>query len=93
MTAAEGDAWGFFNRLVPPEQLQDEALRLAQEIATGPTRAHAMTKRMLHAEWHLSIDAAIEAEAEAQAQCMQSEDFHRAYRAFVAKQKPQFEGN
>jgi enoyl-CoA hydratase/carnithine racemase len=93
MTAAEGDAWGFFNRLVPPEQLQDEALRLAQEIATGPTRAHAMTKRMLHAEWHLSIDAAIDAEAEAQAQCMQTEDFQRAYRAFVAKQKPQFEGN
>jgi enoyl-CoA hydratase/carnithine racemase len=93
MTAAEGDAWGFFNRLLPPEELQDEALRLAQEIATGPTRAHAMTKRMLHAEWHLSIDAAIDAEAEAQAQCMQTEDFQRAYRAFVAKQKPHFEGN
>ena len=93
MTAAEGDAWGFFNRLVPPEQLQDEALGLAQEIATGPTRAHAMTKRMLHAEWHLPIDAAIDAEAEAQAQCMQTEDFQRAYRAFVAKQKPRFEGN
>jgi enoyl-CoA hydratase/carnithine racemase len=93
MTAAEGDAWGFFNRLVPPAELQAEALRLAQEIATGPTRAHAMTKQMLHAEWHLSIDAAIDAEAEAQARCMQTQDFQRAYRPFVAKQKPQFEGN
>jgi enoyl-CoA hydratase/carnithine racemase len=93
MTAAEGEAWGFFNRLVTPEQLQAAALQLAQEIASGPTRAHAMTKQMLHAEWHLPIDAAIDAEAEAQARCMQTEDFQRAYRAFVAKQKPQFEGN
>jgi enoyl-CoA hydratase/carnithine racemase len=93
MSASEGETWGFFNRLIAPERLMEEALRLAAEIATGPTRAHAMTKRMLHAEWHMAVDAAIDAEAEAQAQCMQTEDFHRAYRAFVAKQKPQFEGN
>ncbi len=93
MSASEGDAWGFFNRLVAPARLQEEALALAQEIASGPTRAHAMTKKMLHAEWDLPIDAAIDAEAEAQALCMQSEDFQRAYRAFVAKQKPRFEGN
>ncbi|HEY2809575.1 MAG TPA: enoyl-CoA hydratase family protein [Steroidobacteraceae bacterium] len=93
MSAAEGEAWGFFNRLLAPEQLHEEALRLATEIATGPSRAHAMTKWMLHAEWHLPVDAAIDAEAEAQAVCMQSEDFQRAYRAFVAKQKPRFEGN
>jgi enoyl-CoA hydratase/carnithine racemase len=68
-------------------------LQLAAEIASGPTFAHAMTKKMLHAEWNLSVDAAIDAEAEAQALCMQTEDFHRAYRAFAAKQKPQFEGN
>jgi enoyl-CoA hydratase/carnithine racemase len=93
MSADEGAAWGFFNRLVPPEQLQDEALRLATEIASGPTRSHAMTKKMLHEEWHLPIDAAIDAEAAAQAQCMQGRDFHRAYEAFVAKRKPQFEGD
>jgi enoyl-CoA hydratase/carnithine racemase len=93
MSADEGAAWGFFNRLVPPEQLQDEALRLATEIATGPTRAHAMTKKMLHEEWHLPIDAAIDAEAAAQAHCMQSRDFQRAYEAFVAKRKPHFEGD
>jgi enoyl-CoA hydratase/carnithine racemase len=93
MSAAEGEAWGFFNRLIAPERLMEEALRLAAEIAAGPTRAHAMTKQMLHAEWHMAVDAAIDAEAEAQALCMQTEDFHRAYRAFVAKQKPRFEGN
>jgi enoyl-CoA hydratase/carnithine racemase len=93
MSAGEGEAWGFFNRLIAPERLMEEALRLAAEIAAGPTRAHAMTKQMLHAEWHMAVDAAIDAEAEAQALCMQTEDFHRAYRAFVAKQKPQFEGN
>ena len=93
MTANEGLAWGFFNRLVPRDAVFTQALSLAAEIAQGPTLAHAMTKRMLHAEWHLPIDAAIDAEAEAQAQCMQTEDFRRAYRAFVAKQKPQFEGN
>jgi enoyl-CoA hydratase/carnithine racemase len=93
MSADEAVAWGFFNRLWSAEELLPEALRLATEIATGPTFAHAMTKKMLHAEWNMSVDAAIDAEAEAQAICMQTEDFRRAYRAFAAKQKPQFEGN
>lgn len=93
MSADEALAWGFFNRLLPAEELLPEALRLATEIANGPTFAHAMTKKMLHAEWNMSVDAAIDAEAEAQAICMQTEDFGRAYRAFAAKQKPQFEGN
>ena len=93
MSAEEGLAWGFFNRLVAPESVFTEALSLAGQIAHGPTFAHAMTKRMLHAEWHLDIDAAIDAEAEAQAVCMQTEDFRRAYRAFVAKQQPRFEGD
>jgi enoyl-CoA hydratase/carnithine racemase len=93
MSADEGMAWGFFSRLVAAESLLSEACALATEIARGPTFAHAMTKRMLHEEWHMPIDAAITAEAEAQALCMQTEDFRRAYRAFVAKQKPEFEGN
>jgi len=70
-----------------------EAISLAGQIAAGPTFAHAMTKKMLHAEWHLPIDAAIDAEAEAQAVCMQTEDFRRAYRAFAEKQQPRFEGD
>src|SRR5262249_57713578 len=89
----EGAAWGFFNRLVTPDNLAAEALELATELATGPTFAHGMTKKMLHAEWDMSIDEAIDAEAEAQAICMQTEDFARAYRAFAARQKPQFEGD
>jgi enoyl-CoA hydratase/carnithine racemase len=93
MSADEGAAWGFFNRLVEPEALSEAAATLAAEIAAGPGLAHAVTKRMLHQEWDMPIDAAIDAEALAQAQLMQSEDFRRAYRAFVAKQKPQFEGN
>jgi enoyl-CoA hydratase/carnithine racemase len=93
MRADEALAWGFFNRLVSPDDLLHEALTLAADIASGPALAHAMTKKMLHAEWHMPIDAAIDAEAEAQALCMQTEDFRRAYRAFAAKQKPQFQGN
>jgi enoyl-CoA hydratase/carnithine racemase len=93
MTGDEGLAWGFFNQLVPPEAVLKEALALAGDIARGPTFAHAMTKRMLHREWHMPIDEAIDAEAEAQAVCMQTEDFKRAYRAFIAKQKPEFQGN
>jgi enoyl-CoA hydratase/carnithine racemase len=93
MSADEGLAWGFFNRLSAPESVLTESLALAAELARGPTRAHAMTKRMLHQEWNMSIDAAIDAEAEAQAECMQTEDFRRAYRAFVAKQKPEFQGD
>ena len=93
MTAEEGLAWGFFNKLVEPAQLLGSALSQAGELASGPTFAHAMTKRMLHQEWNLSIDAAIEVEAQAQALCMQTQDFSRAYRAFAAKAKPVFEGN
>ena len=93
MSAEEGAAWGFFNRVVAPESVLEESLQLARELAGGPTFAHAMTKKMLHTEWDMPIDVAIDAEAEAQAVCMQTEDFARAYRAFAAKQKPQFEGN
>ena len=93
MSAEEALAWGFFNRLVAPETVLEETMQLAERIATGPTFAHAMTKKMLHAEWHLPVDAAIDAEAQAQAVCMQTEDFRRAYRAFVARQQPHFEGD
>ncbi|MFL6235928.1 MAG: enoyl-CoA hydratase family protein [Thermoanaerobaculia bacterium] len=93
MEAEEAERWGFYNRLVAPERLMDEAMGLARSIATGPTFAHAMTKRQLHHEWGLGVDEAIEAEAQAQAICMQTEDFARAYRAFTAKEKPTFEGN
>jgi enoyl-CoA hydratase/carnithine racemase len=93
MGGEEAERWGFFNRLVDPEGLLAEAQALAAEIAAGPAFAHAMTKRMLQVEWAMSIDDAIEAEAVAQALCMTTEDFARAYRAFAAKQKPVFEGN
>ncbi len=93
MTADEGLAWGFFTRLVAPTALLTDAVGIAAELARGPSFAHAMTKQMLHQEWALSIDAALEAEAQAQAICMQTEDFRRAYRAFAAKSKPVFEGN
>jgi enoyl-CoA hydratase/carnithine racemase len=93
MSAEEGAAWGFFNRIVASDALQAQALELAADIARGPTLAHAMTKKMLHQEWDLSVDAAIEAEAKAQAQCMQSEDFQRAYKAFAAKERPLFKGD
>jgi enoyl-CoA hydratase/carnithine racemase len=93
MSADEGAAWGFFNRIVAAEELEAQALALAAEIARGPTLAHAMTKQMLHREWSLGIEAAIEAEAQAQAACMQTQDFQRAYRAFATKQKPVFKGD
>jgi enoyl-CoA hydratase/carnithine racemase len=93
LEAEEAERWGFYNRLVAPERLRDEAAGLARSIATGPTFAHAMTKRQLHHEWGLGVDEAIEAEAQAQAICMQTEDFARAYRAFAAKEKPTFEGD
>ncbi len=93
MNTQEGLAWGFFNRVVQAPKLVAEAVDFAAMLADGPSLAHAMTKRMLHEEWNLSIEAAIEAEAQAQAQCMQTEDFRRAYRAFAAKTRPQFEGN
>ena len=93
MSAEEGERWGFFNRLVEPESLQQEARALAGELAAGPNFAHAMTKTMLNQEWDMSIEAAIEAEAQAQALCMQTEDFRRAYRAFAEKRPPEFEGD
>jgi enoyl-CoA hydratase/carnithine racemase len=89
----EAERWGFYNRLVAPEALADEAQKLARDIAAGPTFANGITKTMLHQEWDMGIDAAIESEAQAQAICMLTEDFGRAYRAFVAKSKPVFEGN
>jgi enoyl-CoA hydratase/carnithine racemase len=93
MAGEEAERSGFLNRLVPPEALLDQALGLAGELARGPTLAHMMTKTMLDQEWDMSIAAAIEAEAQAQALCMQSEDFRRAYRAFAARETPTFEGN
>ena len=89
----EAERWGFFNRLAAPDQVVAEARKLAGELASGPTFANGMTKRMLDMEWAMSIEAAIEAEAVAQALCMKTEDFARAYRAFAAKQRPVFEGN
>jgi enoyl-CoA hydratase/carnithine racemase len=93
MSAEEGERWGFFNRLVAADALLPDALRLAGEIATGATFAHAMTKRMLHREWSMGLDEAIDAEGKAQAVCMQTNDFRRAYEAFAAKRQPAFEGN
>ncbi|HXX13254.1 MAG TPA: enoyl-CoA hydratase-related protein, partial [Burkholderiales bacterium] len=93
MSGDEALQWGFFNRLCPPEALLAEAQALAGELANGPTLAHAMTKKCLHQEWNMGVDEAVEAEAQAQAICMQTEDFKRAYRAFAAKQKPVFQGD
>jgi len=93
MTAQEGERWGFYNKLVDADAIEHEALDLARRIAAGPTFANGITKTQLVAEWSMALDQAIEAEAQAQAICMQTEDFERAYRAFVAKQKPVFEGN
>src|SRR5262249_42227113 len=93
MSGVEAERWGFFNRLCSPDKLLAEAQALAMSLATGPTFAHAMTKRCLHQEWDMPIDAAIEAEAQAQAICMQTKDFARAYHAFVAKQQPVFQGD
>jgi enoyl-CoA hydratase/carnithine racemase len=89
----EGERWGFFNRLAAPEALLGEAQALARQLADGPTFANGITKTMLHQEWAMTIEQAIEAEAQAQALCMLTQDFTRAYEAFVAKQKPRFEGN
>ena len=93
MDATEAERWGFFNRVCAPEALLKEATAFASELAAGPTAAHAMTKKMLHVEWDMPLDDAIDAEARAQAQLMTTKDFQRAYEAFVAKQKPKFEGN
>jgi enoyl-CoA hydratase/carnithine racemase len=91
MSADEGLAWGFFNELA--DSALAKALEVGQELAGGPTAAHAMTKKMLHEEWNVGVDQAIEMEAEAQAMLMQSQDFRRAYDAFAAKQKPLFKGD
>ena len=89
----EALAWGFHNRLAEPDAVQQAAFDWAAELASGPSFGHAMTKRMLHQEWAMGVDEAIESEAQAQAICMMTQDFHRAYHAFVAKQKPVFEGD
>lgn len=89
----EGERWGFFNRLCAPEALLADAQALAAQLCEGPTFANGITKTMLHQEWAMTIEQAIEAEAQAQALCMLTQDFTRAYEAFVAKQKPKFEGN
>jgi enoyl-CoA hydratase/carnithine racemase len=89
----EGERWGFFNRIVEPAALSAQAHQLAADLAAGPTFANGITKTMLHQEWAMMIEQAIEAEAQAQAICMLTEDFSRAYHAFVAKQKPVFQGN
>jgi len=93
MTADEAAAWGFYNRICGPETVVEAAHETARRLAAGPTFAHAMTKRMLDQEWTMGLAQAIEAEAHAQAICMQIEDFRRAYDAFVAKQNPALEGN
>ncbi|MAZ34079.1 MAG: enoyl-CoA hydratase [Thalassospira sp.] len=93
MSADEGERWGFYNRLVEGDVLEAEAIALATRISEGPNFGHMMTKTMLAQEWNMGIEQAIEAEAQAQAICMQTEDFNRAYKAFVAKEKPVFEGN
>jgi enoyl-CoA hydratase/carnithine racemase len=93
MSADEGAAWGFFQRLVEPERVHAEAHAYARALADGPTLAHATTKRLLHEAWAMPLDDEIEAEAQAQALLMQTEDFRRAYRAFLDKRPPKFEGN
>jgi len=93
MMGEEAERWGFLNRLCTPDSLMSEAMTLAAELTSGPTFAHAMTKKMLHEEWNMGVDQAIDAEAQAQAICMSTNDFHRAYHAFVDKQKPEFKGD
>jgi len=93
MTAEEGERWGFHNRLVAPEELMAAAQEMARTLASGPTFAHGITKTQLNTEWSVSLDVAIEMEAQAQAICMQTQDFRRAYEAFAAKKQPTFEGN
>jgi enoyl-CoA hydratase/carnithine racemase len=93
MDGAEAERWGFYNKLSEPEALLTEAQAMAKSLADGPTFGHAMTKRCIHQEWSMGIDDSIEAEAQAQAICMQTKDYERAYEAFVAKRKPVFEGN
>ena len=93
MSAEEGFAWGFFNRVVEADALEAEAMALAERIAAGPTFAHGITKTQLNQEWSMGLEQALEAEAQAQAICMQTADFERAYQAFINKQQPQFQGD
>ena len=93
MGAEEGHAWGFWNALHPAEVLEEQAMALARRLAAGPVFAHGITKTQLNQEWNMGLEQAIEAEAQAQAICMQTKDFDRAYRAFVAKEKPVFAGD
>jgi enoyl-CoA hydratase/carnithine racemase len=93
MSSEEAERWGFYNGVVEAEALQDFAFEMAFSLADGPTTAHAMTKVALHEEWSMTVDDAIDFEAKAQAKCMETEDFARAYRAFVEKKTPRFEGN
>ena len=93
MTAAEGERWGFWNALHAPDALERESMALATRLAAGPTFAHGITKTQLNQEWSMGLEQAIEAEAQAQAICMQTKDFERAFKAFSAKSKPVFEGN
>jgi len=93
MDAAEAERWGFYNAVVEPDALLAEATRRAADLANGPAFAHAMTKRMLEQEWSVSVEQAIEMEAQAQALCMGTQDFRRAFEAFAAKRTPSFEGN
>jgi len=93
MSSEEGERWGFFNRIIDAETLENEAIKFARRLADGPNFAHMMTKTMLAQEWNMSLEQAIEAEAQTQAICMQTQDFKRAYDAFVAKQTPEFEGD
>ncbi|MFM8637399.1 MAG: enoyl-CoA hydratase-related protein, partial [Betaproteobacteria bacterium] len=93
MGGEEAERWGFFNRMCSPEDLQAQALALAQDLRAGPTFANGITKTMLHQEWSMTIEQALEAEAQAQALCMLTQDYTRAYEAFVQRQKPVFQGN
>ena len=93
MTAEEGGNWGFFNKVVTPEELEKSSFQLAKKITEGPAFGNMMTKTMLSQEWSMTIDQAIESEAQAQAICMQTNDFKRAYEAFISKEKPNFEGD
>lgn len=93
MAGDEAERWGFYNRVSVPDSLMDDALALATSLADGPSAAHAMTKKCLHQEWSMDIDSAIDFEARMQAECMMTDDFERAYRGFVDKQPPMFQGN
>jgi enoyl-CoA hydratase/carnithine racemase len=93
MSAEEGERWGFFNQIVSADALLPRAMEMARMLASGPAFAHSMTKKMLHQEWDMGVEAALEAEAQAQAICMQTQDFTRAYEAFARKERPVFEGN